>query len=105
MNDDQFNKVLKAASYNEETDYNADVISAAAKPLLGVGEQVVLLDEVEKDTRMGSTKEAATSTAQGRMELAKRLAASWLSRFIRAFVRRLANETKPAIGWVKAENG
>jgi hypothetical protein len=105
MDDDQFNKVLKVPSYNEEPDYNADVISAATKLLLDVGEQVVLLDEVEKDTRMGSTKEAATSTAQGRMELAKRLAASWLPRFIRAFARRLANETKPATGWVKAENG
>ena len=105
MDDDQFNKVLKAASYNEEPDYNADVISAAAKLLLDIGEQVVLMDEVEKDNRMGSTKEAATSIAQGRMELAKRLAVSWFPRFIRAFALTLANETKPATGWVKVENG
>jgi len=104
MDDDQFNKVLKVTSYNEEPDYNADVISAATKLLLDVGEQVVLLDEVEKDTRMGSTKEAATSTARERVELAKRLAASWFPRFIRAFARTLAGEAKPVTRWVKAEN-
>jgi hypothetical protein len=101
--DDQFNEVLKVAWYNEEPDCNADVISAATKLLLDVGEQVVLLDEVEKDTRRGSTKKATTSTAQERVELAKRLAASWFPRLIRALARTLANETEPATGWIKAE--
>ncbi len=105
MNNDQFNKVLRAPSYNEEPDRNADIVSAATKLLLDVGEQQVLLDEVEKDIRMGSTKEAATSTARGRMELAKRLAASWLPIFIRAFAQRLVNESKLSTGWVRSENG
>ena len=105
MDDDQFNKVLKIASYNEEPDYNADVTSAATKLLLDVGEQVVFMDEVEKDTRIGLTGKATMRTAQGRMELAKRLAASWFPRFIRAFALGLTNETKPATRLVNTKNG
>jgi hypothetical protein len=102
MDDDQFNEVIKEPPYNEEPDYNADVISAATKLLVGVGDQVVLMDEIEKDTRMGLTRQAATSAAQGRLELARRLAASWLPYCIETFLRTLANRMKPSIGWVQA---
>ncbi|MFC2041932.1 hypothetical protein ACFLTV_00300 [Chloroflexota bacterium] len=76
--DDQFDRLLDVSWFNEEPDPIADVISAAAKLLSGIGEQQVLDDEIEKDMSRNVTSQAGAVSAEERVKWAKGVVSKWL---------------------------